>query len=218
MNKEIRTALFFKITLYYAAVIVVIWLIAAYFPEWLEDMPFGGLDQYENPGSAAGSTQDINMELDKIRLFGQSHHFFVDSINLITAMIGIIILMIPVRWIYMGINTGKSFNPAVATSLLLLPMVVTAIIGVVKFSLALAFAMTGIFAGVRYRTTLKNQSDAFFTFASIGAGLAAGTRSMGIALVLVIFFSYSILVFPPSKSPEDGSPKEKEKHQGTSDQ
>ena len=218
MNKEIRTALFFKITLYYAAVIAVLWVIAVYFPDWLEDMPFGGLDQFKHPGDASNTAADFKMELDKFKLFGQSHHLFVDSINLVTALIGIIIIMIPVRWIYMGINAGKPFNPAVATSLFLLPMVVTAIIGVIKFSLVLAFALTGIFAGVRYRTTLKNQTDAFFLFAAIAAGLGAGTRSMAISLVLVIFFSYAILIFPPVNNPEDGKPSEKDEHKGSSDQ
>jgi len=85
----------------------------------------------------------------------------------------------------------------VAASLLLLPLVVTAIVYVVKYSLPLAFALTGIFAGVRYRTTLKSQADAFFTFACIGVGLAAGTRSLGIALVLAVFFAFTMLAAPP---------------------
>ncbi len=84
-----------------------------------------------------------------------------------------------------------------ASSLLVLPLVVTAIVYVVRFSLPLAFALAGIFAGVRYRTTLKNQADAFFTFASIGVGLAAGTRSLGIAMVLALFFGATVLLAPP---------------------
>jgi len=75
--------------------------------------------------------------------------------------------------------------------------VVTAIIVIVKFSLALAFALTGIFAGVRYRTSLKNLTDALFIFACMAVGLAAGTQALGIALALSIFFVFTALTLEP---------------------
>lgn len=190
--------LFLKVAAYYAVVVALLWVIAIYFPHWLKIMPFGGLDQFEN----ADTTTTV-IDLAQIKLYEAPHHLFGDSLNLITAMLGIIIVMIPVRWIYLAMPGQKNPNMAIASGLFLLPMVVTAIVAVVQFSLALAFALTGIFAGVRYRTTIKSLSDAFFTFAAIGAGLAAGTRSMGIALVLVIFFSLAIILYPPVEKPED---------------
>jgi len=75
--------------------------------------------------------------------------------------------------------------------------VVTAIIVIVKFSLALAFALTGIFAGVRYRTSLKNLTDALFIFACMAVGLAAGTQALGIALALSIFFVFTAVALEP---------------------
>jgi hypothetical protein len=65
---------------------------------------------------------------------------------------------------------------------------------------------------------LKTNQMLFFLFAAIAAGLGAGTRSMAISLVLVIFFSYAILIFPPVNNPEDGKPTEKDMHKGSSDQ
>jgi NADH:ubiquinone oxidoreductase subunit K len=44
---------------------------------------------------------------------------------------------------------------------------------------------------------LKGQSDAFFVFACIAVGLAAGTRTIGIALVLAVFFTFMILAVSP---------------------
>ena len=113
--------------------------------------------------------------------------------------------MMPVRWLYMTDGLKKSWNTDVATSLLVLPLIVTAIVYIVKFSLPLAFALAGIFAGVRYRTSLKSQSDAFFTFACIAVGLSAGTRSLGIGLVMAIFFTMTIIAAPARRgdSPED---------------
>ena len=88
-----------------------------------------------------------------------------------------------------------------AIGLLLLPMVVAAIIFVVKFSLPLAFALTGIFAGLRHQTRLKQQLDAYFTFAAIAVGLAAGTRTIGIGVVLAIFFASTVLFSAPRTKP-----------------
>ncbi len=122
---------------------------------------------------------------------------FDDAMNLVSALAGSLIIMIPLRWLYMTEGLLKSWSRELAASLLVLPLVVTAIVYVVKYSLPLAFALAGIFAGVRYRTTLKNQSDAVFTFACIGVGLSAGTRSLGIALVLAVFFAFTMLAVPP---------------------
>ena len=73
----------------------------------------------------------------------------------------------------------------------------TAIIVIVKFSLALAFALTGIFAGVRYRTSLKNLTDALFIFACMAVGLAAGTQALGVAFALSVFFVFTALALEP---------------------
>ncbi len=88
----------------------------------------------------------------------------------------------------------------------------TAIITIVKFSLALAFALTGIFAGVRYRTTLKNLTDALFIFACMAIGLAAGTQTLGIALALSVFFAFTALYLEPlsENSPKPQEPVAKE--------
>ena len=125
--------------------------------------------------------------------------------NLFSAMAGTLIVMLPLRWVYMRGSVARSWSTAVATSLLVLPLVVAAIVYVVKYSLPLAFALTGIFAGVRYRTSLKNQSDAYFTFACIAVGLAAGTRSLGIGLLLATFFAFTVLVASPIR--EDSQPE-----------
>jgi len=184
--------LLFEVMSYYAVVVAILWLIAIFFPHWLQVLPFGGLDQYENMNTAS-----TVIDLGEIKLYEQPHHLFGDSLNLITAMLGVFIVMIPIRWIYLHNTNAKTRHSAIASGLFLLPLVVTAIVAVVQFSLALAFALTGIFAGVRYRTTIKNLTDAFFTFAAIGIGLGAGTRSLGISLVLAIFFCVAIILYPP---------------------
>jgi hypothetical protein len=157
-------------------------------------LPFGGLDGLQRSlflGTGESMTEQLVATNRPVRLFD-------DALNLFSAFVGTLVVMLPLRWIYMTGERKKSWDKDVATSLLVLPLIVAAIVYVVKYSLPLAFALTGIFAGVRYRTTLKHQSDAYFTFACIAVGLAAGTRSLGIGLLLAAFFAFTILATSPS--------------------
>lgn len=193
MTDQARLRLGWKIGVYYGICIVLVVLAWLNWPEWFGYLPFNGLD------ALRGDTTVLDVETVKEQFvaLNRPESLFDDAMNLISAMVGTLIVMVPFRWLYMTTNLAKSRNADVALSLLVLPLVVTTIIYIVKFSLPLAFALAGIFAGVRYRTTLKSQSDAFYTFACIAVGLAAGTRALGIALVLAIFFTFTILAASP---------------------
>jgi hypothetical protein len=78
-------------------------------------------------------------------------------------------------------------------TVLILPGVVAAIVLVVQHSLALAFSLAGIVAGVQFRRALRETYDALFILVAIGTGIAAGVRALEIALVLTVFFSYATL-------------------------
>jgi hypothetical protein len=198
MNAQIRRDLFLKVTFYYAVLCLALVAVAMFHPEFLKVMPFGGLDHWENSPDDPGPV----INLDELKFYHRPIHLFEDSTNILTGLLGVLIIMMPVRWIYLELDHGKAANPSVGAGLYVLPMVVTAIIDIVQFSLALAFALAGVFAGVRYRTTLKSLADAFFTFVAIAVGLAAGTRSLGIGLTLTIFFSYAMLLHPPVERAE----------------
>ena len=191
MSGNARRTLFWKVAAYYGVCLALMIAAALTLPEWLKYLPLGGLDILR---SETGIPNDGNL---MSQVLDSSRPAFDDWMNLLSALTGTLIVMTPLRWVYMAESLKKSWSREVAASLLLLPLVVTTIVYIVKYSLPLAFALTGIFAGVRYRTTLKSQADAFFTFACIGVGLAAGTRSLGIALVLAIFFSFTMLAAPP---------------------
>lgn len=201
MTDNIRTRLFWKIGIYYGVCFATIIAAGLTHPEWMRFLPFGGLDALYDRMMPA----DESNLVEQLLVTNRPIALFDDAINLFSALSGALIVMIPLRWLYMTEGLKKSWNREVASSLLLLPLVVTAIVYIVKFSLPLAFALAGIFAGVRYRTSLKNQSDAFFTFACIAVGLAAGTRSLGIALLMATFFAFTMLAAPPGPSKPDGA-------------
>jgi hypothetical protein len=70
---------------------------------------------------------------------------------------------------------------------------VAAIVLVVQHSLALAFSLAGIVAGVHFRRALQDTFDALFILVAIGTGIAAGVAALEIAAVLTVFFCYATL-------------------------
>jgi len=196
---NLRTRLFWKIAVYYGFFLAIVLYSGLTHPEWMHFLPFGGLDVLQDSRIPVDSGEIVDQLLTTERPID----FFDDAMNLFSALVGCIVVMIPIRWLYMTDGLKKSWNSDVATSLLVLPLIVTAIVYIVKFSLPLAFALAGIFAGVRYRTSLKSQSDAYFTFACIAVGLSAGTRSLGVGLIMAMAFSFTILAASQRTSAAD---------------
>jgi hypothetical protein len=193
MTDNPRMRLFWKIAIYYGVCFAMIITAGLRYPEWMNYLPFGGLDALEN---VILNSNDDNL-LDQVLTMNRPVSLFHDAMNLISALAGALLVTIPLRWVYMEESLTKRVSTEVATSLLVLPFVVTTIVYIVKFSLPLAFALTGIFAGVRYSTRLKSQSDAYFTFAAIAVGLSAGTRSLGIAMAMAVFFTLTMIAASP---------------------
>ena len=198
MTPRQRNKLGLKLVVYYVTMVVLVAFLLSLFPEIMPFLPFGGLDELQRGNKLAIEPDIINL-ITQVRI---PLDMMADGIKITLSMIGALLLMIPVRWVYIAVGDLETaeHQPAghkVGASLLLLPLIVTAIIVIVKFSLALAFALTGIFAGVRYRTSLKSLTDALFIFACMAVGLAAGTQTLGIAFALSIFFVFTALALEP---------------------
>jgi hypothetical protein len=103
------------------------------------------------------------------------------------AMVGAVLLSIPVAWIYSLTRQKKGFQPTVMETLILLPALVAGIVVFVKYSLALAFGLAGIVAAVRFRTSLEDSKDAVYIFLATAIGLSAGVQLPMAAVVSVVF-------------------------------
>jgi hypothetical protein len=91
--------------------------------------------------------------------------------------------MLPSSWVYVGAARQGSQSVGGA-DLIILPIVVAGIILIVRNSLALAFSLAGVVAGVRFRTTLSDAREITFVFLAIGVGFAAGVQQMTVAALL----------------------------------
>jgi len=102
------------------------------------------------------------------------------------------LLALPVAWVYMHTRRKKGYTQSVVHSLILLPVLVAAVVVLVKNSLALAFALAGIVAAVRFRNTLEDSKDAVYIFLATVLGLASGAQP-GVAIALSVLFNVVVL-------------------------
>lgn len=106
-----------------------------------------------------------------------------------TGLLGALIFAAPIVRIYTVIMRQEGYDRSFVRMLASLPVVVAAVVQVVRGDLALAFALAGIVAAVRFRTTVKDLLNAVFAFAAIGIGLATGTGAFTLAALLSAVFS-----------------------------
>jgi hypothetical protein len=110
----------------------------------------------------------------------------------VIAAIGALLLALPVAWIHMFTRRLR-YDPSLVQSIIILPIVVAGVVLVVKNSLALAFALAGIVAGVRFRQKLNEPSEAVYVLLALGVGLAAGVQALDVALAMSLIFNMVVL-------------------------
>ena len=115
------------------------------------------------------------------------------AITTTLSLIAALALMLPVTWVYMSARRTKRHNQAVVETLIILPIVVSAIVLIVRNSLALAFSLAGVVAAVRFRTTLRDTRDTVFIFLAIGVGFAAGVQVVTVGAVASIIFNFVLM-------------------------
>jgi len=116
------------------------------------------------------------------------------AIITVAMLIGTLAMMLPVSWVYMSARQTRSFSQSIVQTLIILPLVVGGLVLIVRNSLALAFSLTGIVAGVQFRNRLKEARDAVFIFLSILVGFAAGVQALTIAFIVSVIFNFVVLL------------------------
>lgn len=176
---------FLLLTAYYLFVgLVAVGLVYA-FPVLSHYLPLGGIDTLQSGMGEFMTGKVTPIQWEPVE----------KSIRLIIALLGVLVLMEPVAWIYMGARRRRGREQSFVLTILLLPVVVAGIVMIVQNSLALAFSLAGIVAGVRFRLTLDDSLDAIYIFVAIGAGLAAGIEALELTIVISVMFNYLVLLF-----------------------
>jgi hypothetical protein len=165
-----------RLTLYYIFAGALLLLLTAIFPE--------------QPTAAAqaapgGPEEMLDWFQSQVALFPEGAPRWADAL---VQMLGALLLVLPLAFVYVRTRTRLKYDHSLVQTVIMLPIVVTAILVVVRNSLALAFSLAGIVAAVRFRNNLKESGDAVYIFGSIGIGFATGIHALSVAAVLSIFF------------------------------
>ncbi len=115
------------------------------------------------------------------------------AITVSVAMLAAVLLALPVAWVYQLTRAKRGYQQSVVQLLIVLPLVVSGIVLLVKYSLALAFSLAGIVAAVRFRNTLEDSKDAVYVFLATAIGLASAVN-LPVALVISMGFNAVVLV------------------------
>jgi len=190
--------LFRKLLIYHVLLIVTLVVVILAAPDFIAQLPIGGVTELVESGDlTVNRVEDVpvnpkDMEIVSSVIRATSE---LDRLGyarqLMITLLGVWLLMLPVSWVHKGIHRVSSHDHSLDETMLILPGVVAAIVLVVQHSLALAFSLAGIVAGVQFRRALQDTFDALFILVAIGTGIAAGVKALEIAAILTVFFSYA---------------------------
>ena len=187
-----------RLVVYHLALTACLFVAAFVFPDFTRHLPIGGVRDLVAASAPAGKHQApaiaADVGSDEIVVTNTTLEHRLDTgRQLIITLIGVWLLMLPVSWVHRGIHRVSEHDHSLDETVLILPGIVASIVFIVQHSLALAFSLAGIVAGVQFRRSLQDTFDALFILVSIGSGIAAGAHALEIAAVLTIFFAYSTL-------------------------
>lgn len=180
--------LFVRLTAYYLAIGISLWLAWTNIPDLHRYLPLGTVENLIQ--TADDPTGFIGVQIHASNVNTE----FGGVLWLITALLGAVIVMVPVSWVYMDVRKRSKLDQSLLETMLVLPIAITGIVLMVHNSLALAFSLAGVMAGIRFRNAMKSTADSVFVFISVGVGLASGIGMLLIALIMTMVFNYVFLV------------------------
>lgn len=120
-----------------------------------------------------------------------ANHTQVLRVGLYLILAGIIALYI--RFLYERCSGAMADTDPITRTFPLLVLVTTAVISVVKSSLALSLGLVGALSIVRFRAAIKDPEELVYLFFCIAIGLCLGAEQPLLALLLVLVASLFII-------------------------
>lgn len=187
-----------RLVAYYIILAAIVWPLMYLFP--VVDRSLGG-DNFDaralNTELSEGGSQVLvdALNTNTIRGLDAELNPRVElAASTLIILIGVLLLMLPVSWVYMTTRYTKGPDQQVAQILIFLPLVVAGIVLVVQHSLALAFSLAGVVAAVRFRSNLRDARDLVFIFLAIAMGFAAGVQALILGAIVSILFNFVLLM------------------------
>jgi hypothetical protein len=181
-----------RLVAYYAVLFLAIFLVDRFIPNADRLLIGKGLvEATATPESGTILQDGLSAPASEVTLGTTSLPGLIGTTSLI--LLGTLLLMLPVTWVYMSARNIPGHSQAVVQTLMILPLVVAGIVLIVRDSLALAFSLAGVVAAVRFRTNLKDSRDVVYVFLAIAVGFAAGVQTLAVGAVLTIVFNFLLM-------------------------
>jgi len=101
-------------------------------------------------------------------------------------------------WVYMATHSGLSYSRSFVNALIIMPTLVSLVMGVLSNNLITAFGMMAVFAIVRFRNILRDTLDTSYILSVLVVGMACGTQKFatailgcGLVSIVLIFLWYT---------------------------
>jgi Domain of unknown function (DUF4956) len=98
-----------------------------------------------------------------------------------------------VAWVYMLTHSGLSYSRSFVNALVLMPVIVSIVMGVLANSIVTAFGMMAVFAIVRFRNILRDTLDTTYVLTVLVIGLACGSQKFTTAVIGCSLISLAML-------------------------
>ena len=117
----------------------------------------------------------------------------VSALNLSVHLVLAVTLALYIRLLYKKCSASASDTESISRVFPLLALVTTAVIAVVKSSLALSLGLVGALSIVRFRAAIKDPEELVYLFWCIGVGLTLGAEQPLLAIALVTVATFFIV-------------------------
>jgi hypothetical protein len=183
-SRKIGRTTLVRLSIYYAVVLAIVAALIVL----TEDMKGSPLGKLHHAADSAAPSADSASALRDLGIWDPLFRSLPPLTTTAAAIFAAFLLAVPVAFTYVRTRNSLKYDQSVVQTVIMLPVVVTAILFVVQNSIALAFSLAGIVAAVRFRNNLKDSRDAVYIFAAVGLGFAAGVGTLAIAALLSISF------------------------------
>ncbi len=196
MDKPGWKRLFAKVLAYYLVLLMGLVSLLYFVPTLEPYLPVGGLDQFSSGPSFEEVVSTYREVVSSEKAF-RGVYRLMEAV-LMSLSIGLtLLIMVPVVWVFRAAQIGvkdKKKDRTVIETLVVLPVIITAVVLIIQNSIALAFGLAGIVAGVQYRNRLALSVDAAYLFVAIAIGLASGIAAVGIGMITGMWFCLTMIV------------------------
>lgn len=196
MDKRGWKRLFVKVLAYYLALLAGLVGLLYFVPGLEPYLPVGGLEQFSSVPSFEEVVSTYREEASSEQAF-RGVYRLLEAVLMSVAIGLTLLIMVPIVWVFRAAQIGvdsKKKDRTVIETLVVLPVIITAVVLIIQNSIALAFGLAGIVAGVQYRNRLALSVDAAYLFVAIAIGLASGIQAVGVGMVTAMWFSLTIVV------------------------